>query len=126
MAHIPSAIKRWIRTYLAEFGSGDRVTTVTPSATPTPNMATSDIITIDALASAAELQTPTGATYDGQPLTIRIRDNGTNRALTYTAAYRVIGVTLPITTTANKWVYIGGRWNSGDSKLDVLAVGVQT
>ena len=55
----------------------------------------------------------------------RIEDNGTARAITWDAAYRAIGVTLPTTTVAGKVLYVGAKWNAADSLWDVLAVGQQ-
>lgn len=60
---------------------------------------------------------------NGNTLLIRIKDNGTERALTWNSIYRAIGVELPTTTTAGKTLYIGCKYNSADSKWDVLAVG---
>ena len=53
---------------------------------------------------------------------IRIKDNGTARALTYDTQYRAFGVTLPTTTVISKTLYIGGTWNVTDTKLDIIAV----
>jgi len=100
------------------------VTTITSSATPTP---TGDKkrneLYITALAEAAELQTPSGTLAQGNIVVIRIKDDGTARALTYSAAYRAIGVDLPTTTVISKTMYLAGTYNSTDSKLDILAVG---
>lgn len=100
---------------------GKKVVSITSSATPTPDMSTADVYLITALAAAAALGAPTNPVA-GKGLIIRIKDNGTARALTYNSAYRAIGVTLPPTTIIGKTVYIGGIWNSVDSKLDVVAV----
>lgn len=99
-----------------------RVGTIASSATPTPSWDDHDVYTITALAVAAELQNPSGTPTNGQGLVIRIKDNGTARALTYDTQYRAIGVDLPTTTVANKTIYLGGVWNSADSKLDIVAV----
>ena len=55
-------------------------------------------------------------------MTIRLKDNGTSRTISYGSQYRAIGVSLPTATIINKTLYLGGKWNSADSKLDVLAV----
>lgn len=102
-----------------------RTGTITSSATPTPNIDTQDIFTITALAAAAELQTPSGTPANGQTLVIRIKDNGTARALTYVAIYRALGVTLPTTTVLSKTLYLGCIYNSTDTKWDVVAVAQQ-
>jgi hypothetical protein len=99
-----------------------RTDTVASSATPTPTGDTADHYTVTALAAAAELQAPSGTPTDGQGILIRIKDDGTPRALTYVAAYRAIGVTLPTTTAASKTIYLGCVYNSADSKWDVIGV----
>ena len=68
------------------------------------------------------IDAPTGTPVDGRKLIIRIKDNGTARALTWNAIFEVIGVTLPTTTTANKTIYVGLIYNSQTSKWNVLAV----
>lgn len=68
------------------------------------------------------IDAPTGTPVDGRKLIIRIKDNGTARALTWNAIFEVIGVTLPTTTTANKTIYVGLIYNSQASKWNVLAV----
>jgi hypothetical protein len=100
-----------------------RVGTVVDSATPTPAGDSQDMFTVTALAQAATFGAPTGTPTDGQKLIIRIKDNGTARALSWNAIYRVIGVTLPITTVISKTAYIGLIYNNADSKWDCVAVG---
>lgn len=99
------------------------INTTASSATPTPIITTErNLFTITALAAAAEIQEPTGTPTNGMTLIIRIKDNGTARALTYNAIYRAIGVTLPTTTVISKTHYLGMIYNTADSKWDVVAV----
>ena len=102
-----------------------RVSTVASSATPTPPGDDCDMFTITALAVAAELQTPSGTPFNGQKLIIRIKDDGTSRALTYTASYRAIGVSLPAATISGKELYLGCIYNSASSKWEVVAVAIE-
>lgn len=99
-----------------------RVQAVTSSATVTPSWDNDDAVTITAQAAGLTLANPTGTPTSFQPLLIRIKDNGTARSISYGADYRAIGVTLPTTTVINKTVYLGGFWNSADSKYDITAV----
>lgn len=101
-----------------------RVQSITSSATVTPT-STNDIVTITAQAVALTLANPTGTFAEGQALMIRIKDNGTARAITFGSNYRAIGVTLPTTTIANKILYLGIIYNSTDSKFDVLGINLQ-
>jgi hypothetical protein len=98
-----------------------RVNTVASAATITPTADLSDMYTVTALAVPATIAAPSGTPTNGQRLLIRIKDNSTARALTWNAIYRVIGVTLPTTTTAGKTIYVGCIYNSADSTWDVVA-----
>jgi hypothetical protein len=105
-------------------------TTITGAAggTITPTSDTTNQYTVTALGASATFAIPSGTPVDGQKLIIRIKDNGTTRALTWTTSaggYRVIGLTLPTTTVASKVYYIGCLYNSQDSYWDVVAITVQ-
>jgi hypothetical protein len=105
-----------------------RVTSITDAATITPTGDSSDQYNVTALAQPATIAAPSGTPTSGQKLILRIKDNGTNRALTWTTtsgAYRAIGVTLPTTTTANKTVYIGCIYNTDATFWDVVAVATE-
>jgi len=99
-----------------------RVRSVTSSATVTPNADTDDMLFITAQAQALTLANPSGSPISGQKLIIRLKDNGTARAITWGAIYRAVGVTLPTTTVINKTMYIGCIYNIDATKWDVLAV----
>ena len=98
-----------------------RVQTVSSSATVTAT-STNDIVTITAQAVGLTLANPTGTFSEGQSLIIRIKDNGTARAIAYGTNFRAIGVTAPTTTVANKTTYIGCIYNSTDTKFDIIGV----
>jgi hypothetical protein len=108
---------------IASGGLDPRVDSVASSATPSPNFQTHDQYQLTALAADATFAAPAGTLVNGMPRFIRIKDNGTARTLAWNAAYRAIGVTLPTTTVINKTLYLGMKYNSADSKWDVLAVG---
>lgn len=101
-----------------------RVQTVTSSATVTP-VSTNDIVTITAQSAGLNLANPTGTFAEGQPLMIRIKDNGTARSITFGSNYRAIGITLPTTTVISKTLYLGIIYNSTDGKFDVLGINQQ-
>jgi hypothetical protein len=113
------------KTY-ASGGFVPRPTSITSASTITPTSDASDQYNVTALAVPATLAAPSGTPTDGQRLTIRIKDNGTARALTWTTgssgSYRAIGVTLPTTTVISKTVYIGCIYNTADSRWDAVAV----
>jgi hypothetical protein len=100
------------------------VQTVTSSATVTP-VSTNDLVIITAQATGLTLANPTGTFVEGQSLMIRIKDNGTARAITFGADYRAIGITLPTTTVISKTMYLGIIYNSTDGKWDILGLNQQ-
>jgi hypothetical protein len=97
----------------------------TTSGNITPTSDTADQYNITGLTGTSAIQIPSGTPTDAQKLSIRIEDNGTGRTLSWVTTaggYRVIGTTLPLTTTANKTIYVGCIYNSADSFWDVVAV----
>ncbi len=105
-----------------------RVGSTTSSATPSINTDDYDQYNITALATdiTSLSSNLSGTPSDGQSILIRIKDNGTARAITWGASWRAIGVTLPTTTVINKTMYIGARYNVTDSKWDVLTVNLES
>jgi hypothetical protein len=99
-----------------------RIGTVADSATPTPAIDDVDIYTVTALAQAATFGSPTGTPTNGQTLIIRIKDNGTARALDFNAIYRFsTDIPKPTTTVLSKTLYMGFIYNTADSKWDCVA-----
>lgn len=101
---------------------------VASATTITPNIDTSEMEIVSALASALTIAVPTGVTssfYEGKELTFRIKDDGTARGLTWNAIFVDYTGSLPTTTVAGKTVYIGCKYNAVDTKWDVVAVQVQ-
>lgn len=97
------------------------IQSVTSAATVTPTFA-NDQVNITAQAAALTLANPTGTAQDGFGMVIRIKDNGTARAISYGSQYRAIGVTLPTTTVISKTLYLGMIYNAADTKWDVVSV----
>lgn len=100
------------------------IQSVTSSATVTPTFS-DDLVTITAQAAALALANPTGTAIPGLGMVIRIKDNGTARAITYDTQYRAIGITLPTTTVISKTTYLAMIYNSTDTKWDVVATGTE-
>jgi hypothetical protein len=102
------------------------VQSVASASTITPNANTDTQVSVTALAVPATIAAPSGTPSDGQSLVIRIEDNGTAQALTWTTgssgAYRAVGITLPTTTVATKVVYVGFKYNSTDLRWDAIAL----
>lgn len=90
-----------------------------------PDVTAGDLYIRTALAAACAINAPTGTPVAGDKLTFRLKDNGTGRALSWNAIFRAIGVTIPLTTTANKTLYVAAIYNATDTKWDVLAVNAE-
>jgi len=106
---------------LASATASPNIQAVTSSATVTPTFS-NDQVNITAQAAALTLANPTGTAVDGWGMSIRIKDNGTARAISFGTQYRALGVTLPTTTVISKTLYLGCIWNAADTKFDVVAV----
>lgn len=88
----------------------------------TPISITNDMGIATALSQATTIAAPSGSPVQGESLIIRLKDNGSARALTWNAIYRAgTTVTLPTTTTLSKTLYCGFKYNSTDTKWDLLA-----
>jgi len=86
------------------------------------NVDNCDQFVITAQAGALKFNNPGGTPLNGQKLVIRIKDNGTARALTYDTQFRGIVGTLPNTTVISKTLYMGFIYNSNDTKWDLVAI----
>jgi len=115
------------KTILATSNVVEEAGTSTSTATPTPTGGSRrNLYTVTALAVPIDFGTaPAGTPVDGNYLKIRLKDNGTGRAITWSnAIYRSIKAALPLptTTVANELLYIGFSYNGPDSKWDLVAV----
>lgn len=101
------------------------VTSIVSSATPTLAITNTDkhIYEITALAEACAFGNPTGTKYNGQVLIIRIKDDGTARALSFgTDYYAGTDVPMPTTTVLGKQIVLGFMYNSNSTYWELLAV----
>lgn len=109
------------RTALGAQARSPAIQSVVSAATVTPTFSDDEVI-VTAQAAALALANPTGTAIDGLGIVIRIKDNGTARAITFDTQYRAIGVTLPTTTVISKVLYIGMIYNATETKWDVVSV----
>ena len=92
----------------------------------TPNLDTNDAVIRTALATVGfTVSNPTGTKVNGRELWIRLRDNGTGRAIAWGSEYRSMTATLPATTTANKTLYCHFIVNADETTLDLMSVAEQ-
>ena len=100
------------------------VQTVTSAASVTPT-AKNDLVEITAQAEGLTIENPSGTLKNGKAMVIRIKDDGTTRAISFGTNYRAIGVTLPTDTAAGKVLVLGMFWNSAATKFDVTGVAAE-
>lgn len=91
-----------------------RVTTITSNANPTINTDNCDAVTITAqgVAIASMTTNLSGTPNNFDKLIIRIKDDGTARAITWGASFVAEGVALPTTTTLSKVLTVGFIYDS--------------
>ena len=79
---------------------------------------------VTALATGLTIPADAGSPSDGQKMVFRIRDNGSAQTLTWTGV-TAVGITLPATTTAGKYTYVGCIYNAQSSSWDAVATVTQ-
>lgn len=109
-------------TFNNKLSVSPRVQTVASSATVTPAADSNDMVVITAQAAGLTIANPSGTPAQGQKIIIRLKDNGTARAVSFGTYYRAMGNALPTTTTINKTMYMGFIFNSTDTKWDLIAL----
>lgn len=104
-----------------------RVLAIASSATPAIDVDAYDRVNITALATAVTSMTSglTGTPTPFQSLVMRIKDDGTTRAITWGASFVNRGATMPTATTAGKVHMVGFFWNSNTSTWDCHAATVE-
>jgi hypothetical protein len=108
-------------TWQTPAASAPAVSTTASTATLTPDSDAFDVVAVTAQAAGLTIAAPTGTPVNGQPLTIRIRDNGTTRALTWNVAYvEFASGQLPTTTVINKTHYFTFWWNAATSVWELV------
>lgn len=98
-----------------------RVTATASAGTLTINCDTTDQANLTAQAAALTVAAPTGSKTSGRKLMIRVKDNGTARAITWNGAFTAGATELPNTTTVGKTLIIGVMWDEAASKWVCLA-----
>ena len=100
-----------------------RVTSQTSNATWAPSADNEDwfIVTAQA-ADATTISNPSGTPTNGQRLFMRIKDDGTSRALTWSGTQWRASTDLPLptATTLGKTLYLAFVYNSADTKWDLI------
>ena len=100
-----------------------RVSTEVSSATPTINTDNVDAHSITAIATAITSMTTnlSGTPTDFQKLVIRVKDDGTARAITWGASFEAKGVALPTTTVISKVLTVLFIYDTVTSKWGCVA-----
>lgn len=104
-------------------GAGLRVGSTASSATPSIDSDAYDAYSITALNAAITSVSITGTPDNFQRLLIRIKDNGTARALAWGSSVQAGSVALPTTTVLGKTLLVGLMYDSVDAKWSCEASG---
>jgi len=104
-----------------------RFASVASAAAPAINTNLVDCFSVTALATTITSFTTnlTGSPVDFQSLIIRIRDNGSARAITWGSSFAAMGTSLPTTTFAGKTMNVALRYDAILSVWGCLAVSQQ-
>jgi hypothetical protein len=98
-----------------------RIATTASTATLAPNADTQDATAVTAQAGALSIAAPTGTPTNGQSLLIRIKDNGTIRAVSWNAIYTAFTPTdLRTATIVGKVLIFQFIYNSTDVEWQLL------
>jgi len=118
-----------IKTALAaatDFRTRVRQTATASTATLTPDIDDYNLYDVTAQAAAILIANPAGTPINGDVIIIRIKDNGTARAITYGANFQNISGLDAITTTViSKTSVIGAVWNSTVSKWQIVSLSTE-
>ena len=98
--------------------------TVTSTGTLTPTSGY-DAFHVTAQAAPITIANPTGSWADGQGCVVRIKDDGTARAITFGSNYDAFDIALPTTTVATKVMYIPFIYNLATTKFNVIRASKQ-
>jgi hypothetical protein len=87
-----------------------------------PDLSVSDMYIRTGLYGTLAINNPIGTPLQGEHLIIRLKDDGTPRAITWGTQYRGLAVALPGTTVSGKLLYMEFRFNSTDTKWDMTVL----
>jgi hypothetical protein len=95
----------------------------TSSVIFTPDLNLADVFTITSQSVALTFANPIGNPVEGQRMLIRIKDNATSRGLNFSGSqYRAsTDLSFPVSSSANKTLYLGFVYHGFDAKWDLLA-----
>lgn len=106
-------------------GQATSANSITSSTTPTVDVDAYGALYITALAGAITVVNVVGTPNNLQRLVVRIKDNGTARAIAWGAQFEACGVALPTTTTQSKrltttFLYdaVSAKWGSVASVVE--------
>jgi len=97
-----------------------RVGSIASTASLTIDIDSYDVYKVTALAEAITINAPSGTPTDQQGLIVRIKDNGTARAINWNAAFASLTATLPTTTVLGKTLITGFMYSSVSTKYECI------
>jgi hypothetical protein len=98
------------------------VQTLTSQASVSLNCDSYDGLKITAQAEALTFAAPTGTPSDMQTFAVRLKDNGTSKAISWNAAFVAMGVALPTATVAGKKMSFVFMYDSDLAKWGLVSL----
>lgn len=83
------------------------------------------LIRLNELDADVEIGDPLEALFDGWPILVLIRDDGTIRNVSWGSKWLPIGSSLPEITVSGKWLYVSAVYFATTDTLMVMSAGVQ-
>ena len=102
-----------------------RVYTAVSDSSLTPDCDSYDTFTETTLAALITINNPSGTPTNAQEIESRLKDDGTPQGITWGANYVDLTGSLPVSTTAGKWIYVKCLYISAGTKWQVINVQIQ-
>lgn len=110
-------------SYVVTNYSAPTINSITSSSTITPD---TDVYSVTALAVPTSIAAPTVTATDGKVLVLRIKDNGTSRAISWNAIYsNISGLDALAATTANKWHVVCCMYSTAAVKWQIVSISTE-
>ena len=97
-----------------------RVTSITSASSITPDIDTTDMYAVTALAETLTVNAPTGTPSDGQQLILRIKTDSTLRAISFNSIFQKTNVDLPFSLNSGSAGYYTFIYNGVEEEWDIV------
>jgi len=102
-----------------------RVYTAVSDASLTPDIDSYDTFTETTIAALITINNPSGTPTNAQEIEFRLKDDGTPQTINWGGNYVDLTGSLPLGTTAGKWIYVKCLYISVGTKWHIINVQIQ-